>query len=275
MNNIILKNNEKIVLPNFFFPKYKTELIRLGKDNDGGYLVPIKSIECTKNLYSFGLDDDFSFEKDFSKKQNINIYCYDHSVDWKFWIKKAFKDLKNLLLFKIKKSELKNIFKYFDYKIFFDSKTKTHHKKFIAPVGTIISTMNASEIADLDTMFANNSNKDIFLKIDIEGSEYRILDQIIKYQSLIVGLVIEFHDCDLQKNTIKDFIENFELKLVHLHINNWGLINSNKFPSAIELTFSPTEYNQDMNDTKHSFPTVLDQPCNPLFLDLPIEFTDF
>ena len=266
------KKDEKIILPHYFYPKHKAELIRFGKDNDGGYLIPIKAIESTKNLYSFGLDDDFSFEKNFSKQQNLNINCYDSTVDLKFWIKRFIRDLRNLLLFRIKKNELKEIFKYFDYKIFFNSAKYIHHKKFIAPAGTTILGLNNNQIIDLDEMFINNTKKDIFLKIDIEGSEYRILDQIIKYQSLLVGMVIEFHDCDLHENVIKNFIENFDLKLVHLHVNNWGLINSKRFPSAMELTFSVNEYNHLIKDEKFSFPRTLDQPCNPIFKDLPIEF---
>ena len=32
-------------LPNFLCPKLRCELIRLGQDNDGGYLVDKKSID--------------------------------------------------------------------------------------------------------------------------------------------------------------------------------------------------------------------------------------
>lgn len=272
MNKTLAIRDKKIVLPHYFYPKYKTELIRLGKDNDGGYLIPTKSIESTKNLYSFGLDDDFSFEQDFCKKKDISINCYDPTVDWRFWAKRFIRDLRNLILFKIKKNELKNIFKYFGYKNFFNSKMCKHHKKFIAPVGTTVSGIDSENIIDLNAMFINNTKKNIFLKIDIEGSEYRILDQIIKYQTLITGLAIEFHECDLHDSKIKNFMENFSLKLVHLHVNNWGLINSKKFPSALELTFSPQEYTQDINGANYSLPTTLDQPCNPLFQDMPIEF---
>ena len=264
--------NEEIILPHYFYPKYKTELIRIGKNNDGGYLIPTKSIEYTKSLYSFGLNDDFSFEQDFNNKQNININCYDYSVNLKFWIKRFIRDLKNLVLFKIKKDQLKNIFQYFNYKTFFNSEMRMHHKKFVAPIGTTILGMNTTEIVDLDTMFIKNTNKDIFLKIDIEGSEYRILDQIIKYQGIITGLAIEFHECDLHDSRIKDFMNSFDLKLVHLHVNNWGLTNSKGFPSSLELTFSPKEFNQEVHASKKSYPITLDQPCNPLYQDLPIKF---
>ena len=270
----IQKKIEKIILPRYFMPKFKTQLIRLGKNYDGGYLVPIKSIENTKVLFSFGLNDDFSFEKDFRKKKDINIYCYDNSVNWKFWIKKFFRDIKNLLLFRIKKSDLKYIFFYFKYIFFFNSKKKIHYKKFIAPKGSNIPGVKENEITDLDEIFSEKNSKNVFLKIDIEGSEYRILDQIIKYQSSIEGLVIEFHECDINKDLIKNFINNFELKITHLHVNNWSLINSENFPSSIEFTFSPKDYCKTDNSEYLSLPLDLDQPCNPASKDIPVEFIE-
>ena len=43
------------------------DLIRLGKNNDGGYLVSEKDIKHTKNLISLGVSFDISFEKDFKR----------------------------------------------------------------------------------------------------------------------------------------------------------------------------------------------------------------
>ena len=74
-------------------------------------------------------------------------------------------------------------------------------------------------------IFSKNSYDNVFLKIDIEGSEYRILDQLIENQKKINGLVIEFHDCDLHFDRINRFIQSFELDLVHIHVNNYSYIN--------------------------------------------------
>ena len=52
-------------LPIFLRPKFKCELIRLGKKNDGGYSVSKKSLKKSKVVFGFGLGDDWSFEKDF------------------------------------------------------------------------------------------------------------------------------------------------------------------------------------------------------------------
>ena len=76
-----------INLPKQFEPKFSTHLIRLGKDNDGGYIVSKNAVNSTKKLYSFGLDDDWSFEKDFHEMNNSKIYVYDASVNFYYWIK--------------------------------------------------------------------------------------------------------------------------------------------------------------------------------------------
>ena len=57
-------------LQKIFLPKFKTSLIRVGKDNDGGYCVTKKSVINSDLLLSFGLYDDWSFEKDFISTGN-------------------------------------------------------------------------------------------------------------------------------------------------------------------------------------------------------------
>ena len=47
-----------------------------------------------------------------------------------------------------------------------------------------------------------SENKKIFLKIDIEGEEYRLLNDLIKNSDLLSGLVIEFHYVDININKI-------------------------------------------------------------------------
>ena len=56
-----------IVISKIFYPKNNCSLIRLGNNNDGGYVVEENSIKNSEILLSFGLSDDWSFESDFSK----------------------------------------------------------------------------------------------------------------------------------------------------------------------------------------------------------------
>ena len=66
------KNSVK--LPIFFKPNYKADLIRLGSKNDGGYCISKLALQDTSILYSFGLGDDWSFEKQFREKSWGNIF---------------------------------------------------------------------------------------------------------------------------------------------------------------------------------------------------------
>lgn len=80
--------------------------------------------------------------------------------------------------------------------------------------------------------------KNIFLKIDIERSEYRILNQIINYNEMLTGLAIEFHDYDLNKDRVHDFINKIEMELIHVHVNELGSISCDNTPIALEFSFS-------------------------------------
>ena len=41
------------------------KLIRLGRNNDGGYIIPEVAIHHTHVLFGIGINDDWSFEEDF------------------------------------------------------------------------------------------------------------------------------------------------------------------------------------------------------------------
>ena len=73
----------------------------------------------------------------------------------------------------------------------------------------------------------------------------------------MTGLVIEFHDCDLNFDKIKNFIEHFELQIVHIHVNNWDYISKDFFPRCIEFTFSPPKFNKKSTDENKKYPTIL------------------
>ncbi len=75
------------LLPKSFKFKNEKDLIRIGKDNDGGYLISKKDLLKSDFLLSLGIYDDWSFEKDFIKKNKIPLHAYDASLNYKFLIK--------------------------------------------------------------------------------------------------------------------------------------------------------------------------------------------
>ena len=112
------------------------------------------------------------------------------------------------------------------------------------------------------------------LKIDIEGSEYRILDDILKYQDKIAGLVIEFHNVDLHKDIISDFLKKFNLSLCHIHGQNpsgTDYLDKNNDPTQVEMTFSNSK---NILSTNPKIPHLLDQPADFRFQDVELNFVD-
>ena len=110
-----------------------------------------------------------------------------------------------------------------------------------------------------------NDLEKVFLKIDIEESEYKILKNILDFKNSLNGIVIEFHDIYNHMDNIKNFINNIDMDLVHIHPNNFKINN----PDIIEITF---EKNPKVIREEIILPNVLDSKNNPKNDDINIEF---
>lgn len=251
------------MLPKNFKPKASYTLARLGKDNDGGYLINKESIEQTKLLLSFGICDDFSFEVDFKKHNNCPIIAIDPTSTNKFFLKKI---IFNLLRFEFK-NFLSSIFNFYNFKKFFNEKENLLIQKKIGTGGSL----NYETITFNEILLLSKVNSNFFLKIDIEGSEYRILDDLIKNSKSIVGIAIEFHDVDLHLEKISDFIEKIDLDLVHIHANNYSKPNIKDIPTTIELSFArnPIKIDDNLN-----LPHKLDQKNDPNSKNIDLFFAE-
>tara|TARA_B110000503_G_C6950836_1_gene330945 strand:- start:18 stop:743 length:726 start_codon:yes stop_codon:yes gene_type:complete len=225
-----------MALPNILKPKFQAEMIRVGGDSDGAYLVGINSIIQAKNLISYGIHDDWRFEKNFhTLNKSCNLSLYDDILDFSFLVIKLLKQLVKFFLFKKNYlgRSIKNIFSYFFF---------------------CRGIYNKKKIKGSDVL-SNEKLSEIFFKIDIEGSEYELLNNLIIIQDKIVGLVIEFHDLDKNIQKVINFIKNFKLDLIHIHPNNFGVLDKNLDPTVIELTF---EKNSNIISLNYIHPNKLD-----------------
>ena len=80
------------------------------------------------------------------------------------------------------------------------------------------------------------------------------------------------HDFDIHLNLIKNFINQLDLEIVHLHVNNFGLINENSVPSVVEISFAKKEFIDTNNHNKKTYPLDKDKPCNKDYKDGNISF---
>lgn len=219
----------KIILPKILQPFRCNDLIRLGKKNDGGYLVNPNDLEKTLELVVFGLGEDISFEKNLIKKYKVNTYLYDSNS--KVDIKDCDRALLNQINVGIEPNDIK--------------------------VHNVLTNL-----------------KLVFLKCDIEGNEYKILYDILKYDNVLTGLIIEFHDISNYENfnIITNFIAKTRLKLVHLHVNNYMYYKTPNgiIPDVLELTFTSSdniEYDKSLE-----LPNMLDMPNNPNDFEFKVTF---
>ena len=242
-----------MTLPVFLKPKKSYKLKRLGKNNDGGYLIGTKSLKESKSLISFGIGNDCSFENDFSKyNKNIRIVCYDNFISKNYLFKQIIKSF--FFEFNIIKTYLsaKILLNFF---IFF-SKHKLIKKHIRS--GDIIKIIKVNKL-----------KPPLLFKIDIENSEYSILNDLIKIKNKISGLIIEFHNVEKNLKQIKNFINKISLELIHIHPNNYGKTDLNNNPSIIELTF---EKKPLIKKKRLQFPNELDQKNSPDNEDIILRF---
>ena len=236
-------------IPLFLKPKGHYEMLRVEPNEDGGYLVGKKSLANSKYLISFGIYDDWIFEKDFLKKNDIiKINCYDDILSTSWLFKNIFKFLINFKLI----LTIKKIIIFIDY-FFIKKKINFIKKKIIS-----------KDLIEI------SKKKDTFLKIDIEGSEYRILNDILDIEKNLIGMIIEFHDVDLHLERIENFIKRLKfLKLIHIHPNNYGELNFENIASLIELTF---EKDPDLICEEVYFPNSLDYKNKKNSEDIKLKF---
>lgn len=183
--------------------EFDLNLIRLGRNCDGGYVLPRELIN--DNLISCGIGNDISFEEDYIRMvEHPNIHCFDGTIE-------KFPSENPLYSF-----HCKNIGPYDD-----DDNIS---------LNTIFSC------------FFKGQNK-VFVKIDIESAEYGAFSTLSQENlKKIDCLLLEVHDISLKYFDLCSLMSklNSELVLIHIHDNNCGGYfshNNKSYGNCYELTF--------------------------------------
>ena len=242
-------------------------LIRIGRSNDGGYVIPKKIFSICDGLLSYGINKDWSFEKDFWKKSpKAIIHCYDHTINFLSLLKFSFKSflfsvIYLMLLDRIRfLKSFNGLFVLPDYCSFFKG-NRTYFKKRISND----KKKNDITIDDTLNLISRAGSKNIFLKMDIETAEYNVLHSVLNTKMNIVGLVIEFHKIDHYDKEFNALINAFlhHYYIIHIHGNNYSrVIEGNNFSSTVEITFLHKKYvNRTVEKSNKNYPIAgLDQP---------------
>jgi Methyltransferase FkbM domain len=211
------------LLPASWRPRPMRDPIRVGSHRDGGYVVPEASLLASRLLISMGLEADWTFEETFVKRAEAPVICFDHTVNPSWWAKRTLRMLRSRNWTEARK--------YIHYRRFFGNGRAVHRQQEIGD--------DSGETISLKRIMAEQTSDSVFLKIDIEGAEYLILDDIVNASDRITCVVIEFHAVDQYRQEIDQFVTGLKgFVPVWAHGNNNVSVDANGDPRVLEMTLA-------------------------------------
>jgi hypothetical protein len=174
--------------------------VRIGRPYDGGYVVFNHKLNDVTSTYSYGINDDVSFELKYTAYSNSPIYMYDHTIHG-----------------------------------LPDSHPQFRFKKEAGSCENIVNHVTEN---------GDRSSRSLFLKMDIEGHEYKWLLSLNETQlNKFKQITIEFHKINedspdvphLNKIACFEKLNNTHY-IIHIHGNNYGK-KTNNIPHVVEITY--------------------------------------
>lgn len=262
---------------NFLIPIKIKNLKRLGRNGDGGYVVENNSVKNSDVLVSFGMGTDWSFELEYIKHNyKVKIFMYDYTTSSLPYIKEVWKYFKRYITFRDKTSALKQRIKYLkDYLSFFKlENVNFYSEKITYPIKNKRDT-DINKVFERIDFDYNTKGKNIFLKCDIEGSEFDIIDGIVKHSKRINALIFEFHWLDKNEEIFLESIKKLQkyFDIFHIHGNNHcGKLHTG-LPIVLEMSLINKKFIHENKEFIKSFPIKdLDRPNNPYRENLSFYF---
>ena len=210
-------------LPRSWKPVRTRGLTLIGPRGDGGYVTTEAALADVDVLISFGLGDDWGFEEDFRTRTGARVDVYDHTVGWHWW---PYYTLRSLY-----RRHFRLLTKPLSYARFIARRGVTHHRRAVGSgEGGTVSL--AQIVADLP------DDASLFLKMDIEGAEYSVLDDIVTHRHRFTGMAMEFHEVGRHRARIEAFVAALEgFAVVAAYPNNAYPADAAGDPRLLEMSF--------------------------------------
>lgn len=230
-------------------PLMLDDLRRCGVRSDGGYVLSNRMITEADVLVSMGISTEWSFEEEILRlRPGIRLVAVDGSVSAAHFRQRVFFSLASAALQAAKGragvvgAQLKEARHYRQLRSDFTAFFHRPSRRFICEM------IGEKGIASLDwptlhTMVVNDSGlpaPKMLVKMDIEGSEYRVLPDVLAHAEHIAGLIVEFHDCDLLQVPLVKLLDSISgpFAIAHVHANNCTPIApAGSIPRTLEFTF--------------------------------------
>ncbi len=215
--------------------------VRIGRDNDGGYVM-LNEFERINAAYSFGICDDISWDLFFAKR-GIDVYMYDHTI---------------------KRLPRRN---------------KKFHWFKLGVCGERDKRENMDSLNGIIRSNGHENANNLILKMDIEGWEWKVFPDIDEdVMNCFDQIVCEFHGMYKVDNldSIIRSLDNLNRthQLIHIHANNnCSVLKLDELfmPDLIEVTYVKKN-SHSFVESDRFFPTNVDQRNNVFGQDLPMGY---
>lgn len=264
----------RCVLPEslgFLAPIVVDGLQRFGNNEDGGYVLPTPALKAIDAIVSFGISENFTFEEALAAVlPGAPIHGYDPTVSDRHFRKRVARARMKFLRFRASWAEVADKYR-----------SLAAYRRVFAPPSChfrerIFNRSEGPGDATVDQVFARIGGRDhVLLKMDIEGAEYRVIGDILRYAGCIDILVVEFHDTDPLRAVFLAGMEQLlsEFRIVHLHGNNMAGVATDGLPEALEITFLAKRLAPAATARRRELPLAgLDFPNYPGTAELALDF---
>ena len=209
------------------------ELVRMGRNNDGGYIMLDDFSSDDKIAYSFGISRDVSWDKAMASR-GYDVFMYDHTID---------------------------------------SLPEENSRFHWFKLGISDSSMNADRLKTLEYFIEQNHHQDkhdMILKMDVEGAEWGFIENV-KTETLnrFSQILFEFHGmndpklCDRIPNVLRKLNQTHQL--IHLHAQNTGCYvctGGKTFCNQIEVSYVRRDRYVFIDDYDVNLPIDIDMPAS-------------
>ncbi len=215
--------------------------IRLGPEEDGGYVFSDEIFQKCGSLFTYGVGRDIRFENDFTTRYKKPVFLFDHTIG-------------------IPSQQLSDTLFFMNEGLGFNEHCScviSHYERL---------NVKGSIVLKIDT---EGAEYDYFEKADLE-----------KLASFTDGMLLEVHwisDEGLRKR-FKAILEKIKYNYVlfHIHGNNWGELfdlDGTSFPDVLELSFAHKRLINNWEKDNSSYPIQgLDFPNHPYKTDYSLIF---
>lgn len=200
----------------------------------GGWFISPFNLDRDSIVYSFGLGEDISFDLSIIEKYGVTVHGFDptpKSIDW------------------LKKQNINDSFKLYDYGIadfngtvkFYPPENPDHVSHTL--LYRSITSMNFIEVPvkSISSIMKELKHSKIdLLKMDIEGAEYSVLEDILKNKINVSQILVEFHDRfegvgkDASRVIIKKLINNgYDIFSISPLGNEYSFIRTKDFQQKL------------------------------------------